>query len=61
MESNADEILPKDEKENVGFLVIGDPFGATTHSDLILRARERNLKVKGRNFRTKDGLEYRKI
>lgn len=60
MESNADEILPKDEKENVGFLVI-DPFGATTHSDLILRARERNLKVKGRNFRTKDGLEYRKI
>ncbi|XP_043582028.1 diphthine methyl ester synthase [Bombus pyrosoma] len=46
VESNADEILPKDEKENVAFLVVGDPFGATTHSDLILRAREKNIKVK---------------
>ncbi|XP_017792144.1 PREDICTED: diphthine methyl ester synthase [Habropoda laboriosa] len=46
VENNANEILPKDEKENVAFLVAGDPFGATTHSDLILRARERNIKVK---------------
>lgn len=46
MENNADEILPKDEKENVAFLVVGDPFGATTHSDLILRARAKNIKVK---------------
>ncbi|KAK1118471.1 hypothetical protein K0M31_015168 [Melipona bicolor] len=46
VENNADEILPKDEKENVGFLVVGDPFGATTHSDLILRAREKGIKVK---------------
>lgn len=46
VESNADEILPKDEKENVAFLVVGDPFGATTHSDLILRARAKNIKVK---------------
>lgn len=46
VENNADEILPKDEKENVAFLVVGDPFGATTHSDLILRARAKNIKVK---------------
>lgn len=27
------------------FLVVGDPFGATTHTDLWLRARERGLRV----------------
>ncbi|KAI0567407.1 Diphthine synthase [Gracilaria domingensis] len=27
------------------FLVVGDPFGATTHSDLWLRARERSIPV----------------
>lgn len=46
VENNADEILPRTEEENVAFLVVGDPFGATTHSDLILRAREKNVKVK---------------
>ncbi|XP_043255186.1 diphthine methyl ester synthase [Colletes gigas] len=46
VESNAAEILPKHEKETVAFLVIGDPFGATTHSDLVLRAREENIEVK---------------
>ncbi|CAK9822909.1 Diphthine methyl ester synthase [Anthophora retusa] len=46
VENNVNEILPKDEKENVAFLVAGDPFGATTHSDLILRAREGNINVK---------------
>ncbi|KZC06475.1 PREDICTED: diphthine methyl ester synthase [Dufourea novaeangliae] len=45
VENDEDEILPKNEKENVAFLVIGDPFGATTHSDLILRARRNNIKV----------------
>eukprot|EP00171_Calliarthron_tuberculosum_P009376 IDg9376t1 len=29
----------------VAFLVVGDPFGATTHSDLWMRARERNIRV----------------
>jgi len=37
--------LPKNEDEDVAFLVVGDPFGATTHTDLILRAKERNIKV----------------
>lgn len=25
-------------------MVVGDPFGATTHTDLILRAKERGIK-----------------
>lgn len=30
---------------NVSFLVVGDPFCATTHADIILRARESNVRV----------------
>ena len=29
----------------IAFLVVGDPFGATTHSDLVLRAKEKGVKV----------------
>lgn len=39
------EILPKRVDEDVAFLVVGDPFGATTHTDLVLRAKERNIQV----------------
>ncbi|XP_020289062.1 diphthine methyl ester synthase [Pseudomyrmex gracilis] len=46
VESNADEILPQKEDEDVAFLVVGDPFGATTHTDLVLRAKEKNIQVK---------------
>ncbi|XP_011863670.1 PREDICTED: diphthine synthase isoform X2 [Vollenhovia emeryi] len=46
VESNADEILPKRKDEDVAFLVVGDPFGATTHTDLVLRAKERNIQVR---------------
>ena len=45
MEQGADELLSNAEKSNVAFLVVGDPFGATTHTDLILRAQEKNIKV----------------
>lgn len=45
MENNADEMFPRSEDEDVAFLVVGDPFGATTHTDLILRAKEKNIKV----------------
>ncbi|XP_076028044.1 LOW QUALITY PROTEIN: diphthine methyl ester synthase [Genypterus blacodes] len=38
VEQRADEILSGAEVSDVGFLVVGDPFGATTHSDLVLRA-----------------------
>ncbi|KFH47195.1 Diphthine synthase-like protein [Hapsidospora chrysogenum ATCC 11550] len=43
VESNSDEILRNAENEDVAFLVVGDPFGATTHTDLVLRARELNI------------------
>lgn len=45
MESNADEILPRNKDEDVAFLVVGDPFGATTHTDLVLRAKEKDIQV----------------
>ncbi|KAF7646798.1 hypothetical protein LDENG_00182160, partial [Lucifuga dentata] len=38
VEQGADEILRDAAVTDVGFLVVGDPFGATTHSDLVLRA-----------------------
>lgn len=43
VEQGADDILEKAESENVAMLVVGDPFGATTHTDLILRAKERGI------------------
>jgi len=45
VENATDEILPKREDEDVAFLVVGDPFGATTHTDLILRAKEKDIQV----------------
>ncbi|POY71257.1 putative Diphthine synthase [Rhodotorula taiwanensis] len=38
VEMDSDEILRDADKVDVAFLVVGDPFGATTHSDLLLRA-----------------------
>jgi diphthine methyl ester synthase len=32
--------------DDVAFLVVGDPFGATTHTDLVTRARERGIPVR---------------
>lgn len=46
VEQGSDEILDGAEKEDVAFLVVGDPFGATTHTDLVLRARELGITVK---------------
>jgi diphthine methyl ester synthase len=45
VESHADKILEHAKLENVAFLVIGDVFGATTHTDLFLRAKEKNIDV----------------
>lgn len=45
VESSADEILQNADNEDIAFLVVGDPFGATTHTDLVLRAKEKNIKV----------------
>ncbi|XP_056133510.1 diphthine methyl ester synthase isoform X2 [Lampris incognitus] len=38
VEQQAEEILKGADINDVAFLVVGDPFGATTHSDLVLRA-----------------------
>ncbi|GAA5862537.1 hypothetical protein JCM1840_004217 [Sporobolomyces johnsonii] len=38
VETESDAILENADKVDVAFLVVGDPFGATTHADLLLRA-----------------------
>ena len=45
VETGSDDILKDADKEDVAFLVVGDPFGATTHTDLVIRARELGIKV----------------
>ncbi|KAK9472688.1 tetrapyrrole methylase [Dipodascopsis tothii] len=45
VESGSDEILAGADKDDIAFLVVGDPFGATTHTDLQLRARELGIAV----------------
>ncbi|ORY53821.1 Diphthine synthase [Rhizoclosmatium globosum] len=45
VESDLNSILEGADKVNVAFLVVGDPYGATTHTDLVLRAKELNIPV----------------
>ncbi|KAL3235246.1 Diphthine methyl ester synthase [Nakaseomyces bracarensis] len=45
VESGSAEILRDADKEDVAFLVVGDPFGATTHTDLVLRAKKDKIPV----------------
>ncbi|KAH7334914.1 Diphthine synthase [Rhizoctonia solani] len=40
VETESDEILRNAKEEDVALLVVGDPFGATTHTDMLIRARE---------------------
>ena len=46
VESQADKLIQNAKSENVAFLVVGDPFGATTHTDIVLRAQNKGVKVK---------------
>ncbi|XP_018804614.1 PREDICTED: diphthine methyl ester synthase [Bactrocera latifrons] len=46
VEQGADEILSGAGEEDVALLVVGDPFGATTHTDFILRAKEKKIQYK---------------
>lgn len=46
VEKKAAEILEKAKNEDVAFLVVGDVFSATTHTDLRLRAIEKGLDVR---------------
>ena len=45
VEKNAEQILSAAKNEDAAFLVIGDPMSATTHMDIYLRAREKNIPV----------------
>jgi diphthine synthase len=46
VEKEADEKLIEAAKEkDIALLIVGDVFGATTHTDLMLRAKESNVKV----------------
>lgn len=45
VEQGIDKILEQACEEDIAFLVVGDPFGATTHTDLVLRAKEKGVKV----------------
>ncbi|KAJ1884589.1 diphthine synthase, partial [Kickxella alabastrina] len=40
VESDSDSILRDADKVDVSLLVVGDPYGATTHTDLVIRAHE---------------------
>ncbi|KAK3775418.1 hypothetical protein RRG08_014761 [Elysia crispata] len=46
VEQASDELMADADTEDVAFLVVGDPLGATTHTDLILRAVEKGLQYK---------------
>ncbi|ORX44262.1 diphthine synthase [Hesseltinella vesiculosa] len=45
VESESDAILANADQVDVSFLVVGDPYGATTHTDLVIRARELGIDV----------------
>ncbi len=45
VESGCQEMIEEAKTLNVCFLVVGDPFCATTHSDLFLRCQEVGVKV----------------
>ncbi|GAV63599.1 TP_methylase domain-containing protein [Cephalotus follicularis] len=46
VEEKADAILSHSLSSDVAFLVVGDPFGATTHTDLVVRAKKLGVNVK---------------
>lgn len=46
VENKGEEIVQEAKEGNVAFLVIGDPFSATTHNDLRDRAEKEGVKVK---------------
>lgn len=43
VEGGCEEMIEASLIEDVSFLVVGDVFGATTHTDLILRCKQRNV------------------
>lgn len=45
VESGSDDLLKGADKEDVAFLVVGDVFAATTHTDLFLRAARTRIPI----------------
>ncbi len=45
VEGDDNEILQNARTGDVSFLVVGDPFSATTHLDLMMRAKQEGIKV----------------
>jgi len=45
VEKDAEKIINPAKESDIAFLVIGDPMGATTHTDLMLRAKEADVKI----------------
>ncbi|KAK8592729.1 hypothetical protein V6N13_063296 [Hibiscus sabdariffa] len=46
VEEKIDNVLSEAHGSDVAFLVVGDPFGATTHTDLVVRAKTLGIDVK---------------
>ena len=46
VESNCQEMIERAVTDEVAFCVVGDPFGATTHTDLFIRCKEMGVEVK---------------
>jgi len=46
IEKSSDKIFGNSGNEDIALLVIGDPMGATTHIDFILRAKEKKIPIK---------------
>ena len=45
VELDSDKILRGSDSEDVALLVVGDPLGATTHTDILLRARALKIRT----------------
>lgn len=50
VESQSDDILANAHEQDVAFLVVGDPFSATTHTDLALRCRQHDPPIPTRTL-----------
>lgn len=61
------EILEPSKNDDISLLILGDPLIATTHTDLLLRAKDMNIKTKIYNnvsignFITRTGLQFYKF
>lgn len=50
VESQSDDILAGAHEKDIAFLVVGDPFSATTHTDFVLRCRQHDPPIPTRTL-----------